>query len=92
MKSILFKLMHTLRRFGHSLSQALKLAWQLVTKKPTVQVSFRKEDDTERTAEAQITSVALNKVGELYARFTEVVDGVLQHRSFSFNRLNSITF
>jgi len=75
-----------------SLSQALKMAWSIVTKKPTVSVAFRKEDETERTAEAQITSVAVNKSGELYARFTEVVEGILQYRSFNFSRLIQITF
>jgi len=92
MKSIIFRLAHFLRTFKLSLSQALKMAWSIVTKKPTVSVAFRKEDETERTAEAQITSVALNKAGELYARFTEMIDGVIQHRSFNFSRLNSISF
>jgi hypothetical protein len=87
MKSIIFKLAHFLRTFKLSLSQALKLAWQFVTRKPVLQVTFCKEDETERTATATITSVALNKSGELYAKFTEVVEGVLQYRSFSFNRL-----
>ena len=92
MKSILFKLMHTLRRFGHSLSQALKLAWQLVTKKPSVTVSFTKEDGEPRTATATISSILINANGELYAKFVEVLDGAPQYRSFNFNRLNLITF
>jgi len=92
MKSIVFKLAHFLRTFKLSLSQALKMAWAIVTKKPNVSVVFRKEDETERNADAQITSVAVNKQGELYARFTEVVEGVLQYRSFNFNRLIQITF
>jgi len=92
MKSIVFKLAHFLRTFKLSLSQALKMAWSLVTRKPNVSVVFRKEDETERNAEAQITSVAVNKAGELYAKFTELVEGVLQYRSFNFSRLISITF
>jgi len=91
MKSIIFRLAHFLRTFKLSLSQALKMAWAIVTKKPTVSVVFRKEDETERPATATITSVAINKSQELYARFTEVVEGVLQPRSFNFNRLISIT-
>jgi hypothetical protein len=70
----------------------LKTAWSLVTKKPTIEVIFRKEDETVRPATATITSVAINKAGELYARFTEVVEGVLQYRSFNFSRLIQITF
>jgi hypothetical protein len=92
MKSILFKLMHALRRFGHSLSQALKLAWQILTRKPAVQVSFTKENNEPRTATAKITSILINSNGELYAKFTEVLDGIVQYRSFNFSRLNSITF
>ena len=89
MKSIVFKLAHFLRTFHLSLSQALKLAWQFVTRKPVLQVEFTKEDGEPRTATATITSVAINKAGELYAKFTEVVEGVLQYRSFNFNRLIS---
>ena len=92
MKSIIFRLAHFLRTFKLSLSQALKMAWSLVTRKPNISVSFRKEDDTTRNAEAQITSVAVNKSGELYARFTQVMEGLPQYRSFNFNRLISITF
>jgi len=92
MKSIIFRLAHFLRTFKLSLSQALKMAWSLVTRKPNVSVTFRKEDETERNAEAQITSVATNKSGELYARFTEMIDGSPQYRSFNFNRLISIIF
>jgi len=91
MKSIIFKLAHFLRAFKMSLSQALKMAWSLVTRKPTIEVSFRKEDETVRPATAQITSVAVNKAGELYARFTEVVEGFPQYRSFNFSRLISIS-
>lgn len=90
MKSIIFKLQHFfLRVFKFNLSQALKLAWSFVTRKPVLQVEFRKEDESTRTATATITSVALNKSGELYARFTETIEGVTQPRSFSFNRLIS---
>jgi len=93
MKSIIFKLAHFLRTFKLSLSQALKMAWSLVTRKPTVEVIFRKEEpETVRTATATITSIAVNKAGELYARFTEVVAGVTQPRSFNFSRLISIQF
>jgi len=92
MKSIVFKLAHFLRTFKLSLSQALKMAWSLVTRKPTVEVIFRKEDETVRPATATISSVAVNKNGELYAKFTEIVEGLLQYRSFNFNRLISIQF
>ena len=91
MKSIIFKLAHFLRGFKLSLSQALKMAWSLVTRKPNVSVTFRKEDETVRPATATISSIAINKSGELYARFTEVVEGVLQPRSFNFSRLISIS-
>jgi len=92
MKSIIFKLAHFLRAFKLSLSQALKMAWSIVTKKPTIEVIFRKEDETVRPATATITSVAINKAGELYAKFTEVVECVLQYRSFNFSRLIQIVF
>jgi len=92
MKSIVFKLAHFLRCFKLSLSQALKMAWSLVTRKPNVEVIFRKEDETVRPATAQISSIAVNKSGELYARFTEVVEGLPQYRSFNFSRLISIQF
>jgi len=93
MKSIVFKLAHFLRTFRLSLSQALKMAWSLVTRKPTVEVIFRKEEpETVRTATATITSIAVNKSGELYAKFTEVVEGLPQYRSFNFSRLIQITF
>ncbi len=68
------------------------MAWSIVTRKPTIEVIFRKEDETVRTATATITSVALNKAGELYARFTEIIDGLPQYRSFNFSRLIQITF
>lgn len=92
MKSIIFKLGNLLRKLKYSASQAFQIAWQLVTRKPSVTVSFRKEDETQRTATAKITSILLNANGELYAKFTEVLDGKPQYRSFNFNRLNSITF
>jgi len=91
-KSIIFQLANFLRKMKFNASQALKMAWSIVTRKPTIEVIFRKEDETVRPATATITSVALSKAGELYARFTEVVEGVLQYRSFNFNRLISITF